>query len=168
MMKKVITILSFMGLFACNSKYSRLADYYKDNHILHRQMGDSLLEFCKRMNCRVIMRKSAYENEVFFRYWVMNDSEGKVIVYDSLLMRKDPYPEQTLKVVIPPELVVNFKKSIYPSLKADNSEVFFGYKYYANGNSQYGILVIKEKESIKQDYIILLDSSACITKSIIP
>lgn len=155
-----------MCIDACKGKYSQISNYYEKNRELHKRSVDSLTSFCKKNNCRVVIRKSSYNNEVSFVFWPLGNSEGRLIKFDSLFRRSDHDPVITASTVVPVNVISTFKNSPYLSLRADSSQVFFGYKYYPDGNFQYGILINKNKSN--NDCIRILDSSACIHKGIIP
>jgi hypothetical protein len=138
-----IVIIPF---FSCRGKNSVLKSYYNDNIQLHQVLADSLMSFAKGYHTEVVLRRRLDMNEqIIFSYSVKTDEPLRIgIEFDSALKRTDNYPEITSKTLVPIEIIKLFKKTMYTSLIADSTEVFFGYKDSFDGNSKYGILINRD------------------------
>lgn len=161
--------LIICGLFSCGSKYQSLEKYYENNIVLHRQICDSLIEFCKQNNSKVTIRKTPVNDGIMVNYWINENSEGNAISFDSILKRKDYNPIKTSTVYFPELPIKRFNESFYQTISADNSNVFLGYKSIAFQESELGILIYKDESKIEPNNIIKrLSNEACIYKQIVP
>jgi hypothetical protein len=161
-----IVILIF--LMSCNSINNELKHYYNSDRELHHQIADSLMEFSREHHTTVVLRKRLdREGQVEFRYSVQADEPMLVpIFFDASLKRTDPFPRITSQTMISPGFLHAVKKIWCNSIYADSNEVFFGYTYHFNGNSQNGIVIEKDHSGKKHSEKI--GEGVYITDGIIP
>ena len=169
-MKKQL-FLFILGLifFSCSSKYAHLITYYNQNKQLHKELADGLMNFTKHYHTEVTLTlREDLGDRVILRYFLPSNNSRVPIEFDSLLLRNDPYPKLSSGIIVPIELIQKFKKMKYRSILADTSQVFFGFKYGADGNSHYGISIVNDLARSRANCIKRLSSDVCITSLSIP
>ena len=165
MLINLITI----SIFSCNSTNSVLKRYYNDNVGLHHVLADSLNNYVNKHQTRVTMRKGLDgKNEFFFGVYFKEGNIMRFIEFDNLLNRLDSASEYTSQIEVPIEIIKLFKESMYTSLIADSTEVFFGYTDSFDGNSKYGIVIDRDSMDNSKRHILKLAKNVYITKGIIP
>ena len=166
---RIIYFICGLLSFSCNSKYKALTDYYNSNPTLHKEISDSLMSLADRYNTEIIMvMRPDLGDKIIFRYYSKSNNSRMPIEFDSALNRIDPYPEMTLKIEVPRDLLRKFKNTIYPAVISDSMKTFFGYRYSYGGESYYGILIDNSPLQKNEGKIRLLGPNVSITKGIIP
>jgi alpha-L-arabinofuranosidase len=163
--------------FSCNSdksEYSKLEKYYRNDTVLHVEIFDSLIAFCKSNRTHLILRKSNFkESAISFHIYFTSGNIYYPVYYDSALNRHDSYPEKTLKYAIPFSVIQKFFRSIYNDISADSTQAFFADKWNVKlqlgtqGDSQFGILLSSDT-TISKNCVIRLSPHACVTTGTIP
>ena len=172
-------LFSFTLLFigtSCNSdpsEYSKLERYYTRNIALHNSLFDSLSHFCKINQTDVILRKSNFrESAIAFRIHFYVENAFVPVFYDTAFIRRDPYPDKTLKYAIPFNIIKGFSESRYSAVSADSNQTFFGDRWDVNllpgtqSDSQYGILISSDTKMLNS-CVKKLSPTACLTKGTI-
>jgi hypothetical protein len=157
-----------------NSEYSKLENYYNKNALLHINVSDSLIAFCKANHTEVILRKSQFKSSMIsFQILFYFERTFYSVDYDSVLNRHDPDPQKTSKYNVPFNIIKGFNESIYSAATADSIQVFFGDKWDVKfqlgtqGDSQYGILITSDT-SISNKCEKRLSANVCLTERTIP
>jgi len=158
----------------CNSsksEYSKLENYYNKNEVLHTNLSDSLIAFCKTNKTEVKLRKSHIEQSMItFNILFGRESTFYAIYYDSALQRHDANPQKTSKYRIPIDIIKGFNETIYIAIGADSSQTFFADKWDVKfqlgtqGDSQYGILISSDT-GISTKCEKRLSANVCLTRS---
>lgn len=144
-----IFILTF--IIGCNSKDSKLKSYYNDNIKLHQELSDSLMTFSKAYRREVTLKKTQFADQHIRLDIKFSDSAEWIPIFFDTNYNRHDYKPRTSEFVIPKGLIENFDRSIYFGIGSDSTYTFFAYewdkpKYLTgtSGDSQYGILVIKD------------------------
>jgi len=156
--KKYLLIFLII-LIGCNSEYKNLEKYYKTNPALHKEISDSLMAFCNKYKTHVTLKRAIDGPEIFyFSVYVDSSNTNYSIIFDSLLTRNDPSPNQTKHFEIPINIMNSFKKITYTRIQSDTSNTFFGGPWHVKfqlgtqGDAQYGILISNEINSCEGCY----------------
>lgn len=167
-MRGTIILFIIYFLVSCNSRYSQLTEYYNEESNIHHKLASDLITLASKYKTDFIIRKwQDNKQTIAFMVHVAVNNEYLAIEFDSSLFRIDQHPIKTSSLVIPLEIIREFKRTPYSAIKANEDQVFFGDKYSSDGNSQYGIL-ITNKMLEQRDYIMMIDSSTYIYKTVIP
>lgn len=159
-----IVIITF---FSCNDTDNVLKKYYNNNTQLHHALADSLINYAIKHKTEVTMQKRLDgQNQIYFGYYFQEGNIVRFVEFDDLLNRIDSNPEYTSKIEVPIEIIKLFKKTMYTSLIADSTRVFFGYKDSFDGNSKYGIFI--NRDSADHNIPERLAKNVFITRGIIP
>ena len=157
---KTISLIFLIIIIGCNSEYKNLEKYYTSNPALHKEISDSLIAFCKKYKTHVTLQQRAIDGRRTFYFSVYVDSSNTIysIIFDSLLTRNDPSPNQTKHFEIPIKIMNSFKQITYTRIRSDSSNTFFGVPWHVKfqlgtqGDAQYGILISNEINSCEGCY----------------
>lgn len=163
-----------MFMTSCSSEYKQLEKYFYANSVLHNELSDSLINFCKRNQTEVILRKSNYgETVISFQILFGSESTFYPVYFDSTFQRYDDNPSKTLSFHIPPQTIHVFNRIAYTSISSDSTQTFFGGASHVKmqlgtqGDVQYGILVAADTNVHKQ-CVERLAANVCLTERTIP
>lgn len=152
------TCIFALCISSCNSKDKKLINYYQRNAELHQELSDSLMNFSKIYKTDVVLKKNNLpEHNISFEIHFHDSAESIPVYFDSAFIRHDLKPTRTGNFIIPKTLIEKFKSSIYIGIGSDSTYTFFAYqwdkpKYLigTSGDSQYGILVLKDTVEINK------------------
>ena len=163
-----IILLIFLAYSGCSpgrSNYSKLEKYYEKSTVLHKNIFDSLVVFCKTNHTDVILRKSVHNS---IRFNIHIKDAYVPVDYDSLFARYDHDSLRTLKYAIPWNVIKGFKETIYSAISADSIQTFFGDEWRVKlhpgtqGDAQYGVLISADT-SISPRCDKRLSPNVCLT-----
>ena len=171
---KTISLIFLIIIIGCNSEYKNLEKYYKSNPALHKEISDSLVAFCKKYKTHVTLQRAIDGRKIFsFSVYVDSSNTNYSIIFDSLLTRNDPSPNQTQQFEIPIKIMNSFKQITYTRIRSDSSNTFFGGPWHVKfqlgtqGDAQYGILISNEMNSCEGCHKKLA-SNTWLTEGTIP
>jgi hypothetical protein len=171
---KTYLLILFVALIGCNSEYKVLEKYYRTTPELHKEVSDGLIELCKKYKTSVTLHRSINGPQYYYiSFFDKFSSTSYSVVYDSLLIRSDPSPNQTRNFEIPINIMNSFRQLTYARVKSDSTNTFFGGPWHVKAqlgtqaDSQYGILISNKRKSCEQCYKELAPNT-WLTEGVIP
>lgn len=165
----VIICFFLLILMSCRSDKAKLTTYYLNNKLLHQEISDSLMSFCKKYKTEVKLAKSnLQEHEIRFDILFQDSAEFIPVYFDSVFTRHEYRSDRTEEFEIPKIIIEKFKAITYRTIGADSNLTFFAYKWdkpkYLIGtspDSQIGVLILQDTTGISKRRNPI-SSNACI------
>ena len=154
--RAISSCIIIMFLFiSCKSDIKKINKYYQPNIEMHHVIADTLIKFVKKYKREVDIKVRYDLDSTIFFYLDFDEFASRIPVeFDRSLHRIDSRPERTSSIEIPVTILRDIRSSIYSSVSADSTSVFFGYEYIGHHDYMYGILIFFDTTKLIKENIV--------------